>query len=273
MENPKKKRNKRKSEKGRGGRALRSLLTGVLLLGCFSIFGYSVYRLWGFHSEYAESRAEYKELDRQAEEIETDGGEKLKEADLDELSVLNPDTAAWIQIPGTVISYPVMYTADNIYYLDHTFSGENSKAGSIFMEALNSEDFTDEHTIIYGHNMRDGSMFAGLKKWKDKSYYQKHPYLYLTRKEGIFRYEIFSCYTTEEDGEAYTLVFETKEEKEAFIESTKKRALYDTGVEIDTGDKILTLSTCTSNGEKRFVIHACFSGEVELDFSEKQKNS
>ncbi len=225
----------------------------VLLIFC-------LFHLSRVFSVYEKGAKEYRQLVEESGEVKGNEGEELTKADLDGLRRQNPETAAWIEVPGTRISYPVMHTENNVYYLNHTFSGEENIAGSIFMEALNAEDFTDIHTVVYGHNMRNGTMFAGLKKWREESYFEEHPYIYLTLDGGIYRYDIFSCYTTREDSAAYTLAFGSEEERENFLRELKENRLYDTGVEVDTEDRILTLSTCTANGEKRFVVHAKYAG-------------
>ena len=163
----------------------------------------------------------------------------------------------WIEIPDTEISYPLMQGDDDAYYLKHTFSGNTNSAGSIFIEALNSPDFTDLHTIIYGHNMKNGSMFGGLKEYRSASYLLEHPLVYIDLEDGTHAYEIFSCYEISSDSDTYTIGFASEPDGKyaQFVDMIKARSEYDTGIEVSRNDRVITLSTCTKSGTKRFVIH------------------
>ena len=175
---------------------------------------------------------------------------------LSELQAQNSDTVGWIEIPGTGISYPLMQTGDDSYYLNHTFSKKINSAGSIFVETLNSADFTDLHTIIYGHNMKNGSMFAGLKNYESPSYLVAHPTVYIDLADGTHAYQIFSVYESPSESDSYTIGFAPDEQYETFLQTLKSRSSYDTGVTVTKDDYIITLSTCTKSGEHRYLVHA-----------------
>ena len=149
-----------------------------------------------------------------------------------------------------------MHTTDDSYYLNHTFSKKVNGAGSIFVETLNSADFTDLHTIIYGHNMKNGSMFAGLKEYRSASYLVAHPNVYVDLADGTHAYQIFSVYEADADSDSYTIGFAPDETYEEYLKTIKGRSLYDTSVTVTREDSIITLSTCTKHGEKRFLVHA-----------------
>lgn len=167
----------------------------------------------------------------------------------------NEEMAGFLVIEGTDITYPVMQADNNEKYLRHTFSGEKNAAGSIFLEAANTPDFEDSHTILYGHNMKNGSMFGSLKKYRTGSYYKEHPYITIFTADAVFRYEIFSCYDISEYGDIYQIRFSSREEFGELVRNMKNRSVYDTGVETGDQDKVLTLSTCSTKGN-RFVVHA-----------------
>ena len=95
------------------------------------------------------------------------------------LQAVNPDVIAWIDIPGLSVSYPVVQGEDNSYYLHHLFTGEYNSSGSIFADCHNQPDFTDQNTIIYGHNMKNGSMFGTLSHYQDQVLWEENPYFYL----------------------------------------------------------------------------------------------
>ena len=174
----------------------------------------------------------------------------------------NPDTAGWIHFEDVDISYPVMQGEDNDYYLNHTFSGEQNSMGSIFLDTINHSDFTDSHTIIYGHNMKNLSMFGRLRKYKEKNFYKKHQYFWLYTAKEAYRYQIFSYYDVPEDSDIYTVWYTPDENFTAFVRRMKQHSYYDTEVEADAEDYIVTLSTCSTEGS-RFVIHAKRAEEIK----------
>lgn len=167
----------------------------------------------------------------------------------------NEDVTGWISFDELDLSYPVMHGEDNTYYLTHTFSGEKNSAGSIFMEAANAPDFEDSHTVIYGHNMKNLSMFGQLRNYRTRDFYEEHEFFTIYTENQIFRYQIFACYDIEESGEIYAIGFGPDEKFVSFLEGMKERSYFDTGVEVTAEDKVITLSTCSAKG-KRFVVNA-----------------
>ena len=110
--------------------------------------------------------------------------------DFESLLAQGPDVKAWLELPGTVIQYPVAQGEDNSYYLKHLYDGTANKVGCLFIDYENAEDFSDNNTIIYGHNMRDGSMFSALVEYKAQAYYDEHPEMYLVTPEGGYVVEV-----------------------------------------------------------------------------------
>lgn len=247
---------------------------------CLALLAFSAFQLIGIFTEYKKGTDEYDELQEfvkeelpedieeeekepaeapdgtEAEEPKPEEEERLQRIAFDELKEINSEIVAWIEIPGSGISYPVMHTEDDVYYLNHTFRNKVNKAGSIFMETLNAPDFTDLHTIIYGHNMKNGSMFAGLKNYTSPSYLVSHPVVYIDLEDGTHGYQIFSCYEAEANSDSYTIGFAPDEQYETFLQTLKSRSAYDTGVEVSVQDSIITLSTCTKSGQHRYLVHA-----------------
>lgn len=257
---------------------IRALLQGLFLGFCICLLLFSVWKLVSIVLDYRSGSREYDDLrqyvleepvqpdaaadDTPASEDSSDGEEASPAAvpmtriDLSSLQSINSEAVGWIEIPGTILSYPLVHTTDNLYYLTHTFRKENNKAGSIFIETANHADFSDLHTIIYGHNMKDGSMFASLKNYKKQSYRDAHPYVYIDLTDGSHCYEIFSCHEAPVTDISYTIGYAQDEIYASFLESLKASSLYDTGVTVGTEDSVITLSTCTNNGADRFVVHA-----------------
>lgn len=188
--------------------------------------------------------------------------ENLKHLDLEALRKVNKDVMGWIIIPGAGISYPLMDGDDNSYYLNRTWDKEWNTMGSIFLEAECSSKLSDFNTIIYGHNMRNTTMFSNLKKYVKKSYWSAAPYVYLATEKGVYRYDIFAAYEVEVDGHVFWLDIEDEQLKQMFIDRSLEMSEINTGIVPTTSDKILSLSTCTGNGhEKRMVVQAVFAGE------------
>ena len=187
----------------------------------------------------------------------------LAAVDLEALRAYNPEVAGWIEIPDTGISYPLMQGANNQWYLKHTWTGEPSSVGAIFMDSRNSRDLGDFHTVVYGHRLRSGAMFAPLRFYEDDAYRQEHPSVYIADDAGLHRYDIFAVYAADVKDRVYQeLDVEDEETRQAFIRFCLDSALADTGVTPEAGDRILTLSTCTGDGyAQRWVVQAVLRPE------------
>ncbi len=120
--------------------------------------------------------------------------EKLAKKDLQSLKEVNEDVLGWLLLPETSLSYPVVQGEDNDYYLNHTWDKTASSVGSIFLECQNSPDMDGFSTIIYGHRMRDGSMFGILREYKNREFWADHPSIYLLTEKGVGRYDIYAAY-------------------------------------------------------------------------------
>ena len=163
----------------------------------------------------------------------------------------------WILIPDTRINYPLLQGSDNDYYLKRTWDQRQNAVGSIFLEHLSSPDLSDFNTIVYGHNMRDGSMFAGLRKYRDQSYYEEHPYVYIRSDQGVYRYEIFASCLAGINSDAYSLGFPGEEARSRFLDNVLADSFLSTGIRPEITDRILTLSTCSGAGyTTRWVVQA-----------------
>lgn len=183
--------------------------------------------------------------------------EELRKTDLAALREVNPDVVGWIRVPDTKIDYPVVQGEDNNFYLKHTWQGHENTVGTIFMDYGSSPDLTDFNTLIYGHNMRTGSMFASLRNYSQQSYFDAHPYVYLLVDNGAFRFEVFSVYQAELDASAYGQSFRQRETREKFLQDAAEKSAIETEITPGIRDRILTLSTCSGMGyETRWVVHA-----------------
>ena len=174
-----------------------TVLAGLIICLLF-VFLAAAGKLFGAYLKYQKGDVSYEKLQeyvQKPEEEESPEPEKEKEEpqsryleiDFAGLKAVNPDVIAWIQILALDISYPVVQGKDNAYYLHHLFSGESNINGSIFVDCHNQPDFTDQNTIVYGHNMKNGSMFGTLDKYQDQTLFEQHPefYIYRTRSSSI----------------------------------------------------------------------------------------
>ena len=184
--------------------------------------------------------------------------EELTSTDLEALREVNKDVLGWIVIPGTMLDYPLMKSIDNDFYLNHSWDGSKNSAGAIFIEQMSSEDLSDFHTLIYGHRQKDGTMFASLKYYNSKEYWNDNRYVYIYDDNGVHKYEVFSAYEASVKNYTYQVGFSGDESKQRFLDFCTGESVIDTGVVPTVEDNILTLSTCTATGSnsKRWVVQA-----------------
>lgn len=186
---------------------------------------------------------------------EMDSNNEEYKIDFAKLKQKNSDAIAWIKVNGTDIDFPVVKGTDNSYYLTHNFDKEKNKAGWIFADYRNKFDGTDKNIIIYGHNMKNGSMFASLKDVIKEEWYnnENNKYIALITENENCKYQVFSVYQIET--EEYYLQTNISNFKE-FVEKIKGRSKKYFNVDIKETDSILTLSTCADNTKYRVVLHA-----------------
>lgn len=235
----------------------------VLMLICIIVFLFALYKVVSILIDYKKIDDYYEKAGE--EFLEKDNGELIA-VDFQKLRDINEDVSGWIYIEGTDISYPIMQGKTNDFYLFRDYEKNYLVAGSIFLDAANAGDFTDGHTIIYGHNMHNGAMFGTLDKFMEEKYREEHPYINILTPDGTWhKYEIFSSYIAGIEDGTFTVFNENKEEYEKYLKLTKEKNLYSNTSLPENGEKILTLSTCTEDSDdyKRYVIHAKYVGTVE----------
>ncbi|HDN2514134.1 TPA: class B sortase [Clostridioides difficile] len=180
------------------------------------------------------------------------------EKEYTDLYSINSDYIGWINIENTPINYPIMKGNDNEFYLNRGFDKQYLRSGSIFMDYRNT-GFQDKNMIIYGHHMKDQSMFGSLKKFKGLDYLQKNKYIHITTKENEnLMYEVFAVYVTDaNDTGSISTQFNTKEEFTSYIKLILSKSIYNPNINIKDTDRILTLSTCSYEfSDARLVVHA-----------------
>lgn len=184
--------------------------------------------------------------------------EKIAEYDFDKLKEINTDIVGYIEVDNTNISYPVVKSSDNSYYLNHSYKKEKNNIGSIFLDYRNDLDNLSKNNIIYGHGRLDNTMFGSLNNLLDSSNLDSKEsyYITLSTPNSIMTFKIFSVYTIPKEGYYIKTYFSSNKYFKEFLETIMKRSIYNFNTDVNTSDKILTLSTCKDNFGKRIVVHA-----------------
>lgn len=245
-------------------------LLAVACIGAAAFFGLRIYdtcrqdaaseRAYGKMAQYVVPCKEPEET-AVPETPAPDGGKpedapRILDIDFAALKEASPDLVGWLYCPDTVISYPLVQGRDNSYYLSHLADGSENRNGCLFMDCENRRSLSDENTLVYGHNMASGKMFACLVSYAGQEYYEAHPVVYLVTEEKDYRLELFAGYTASVDSDAYTLRFASREDFAAWLVCIKGKSDFSSAVQVGEGDQIVTLSTCAYSFENaRYVVH------------------
>lgn len=217
------------------------LLIIICIVGIF-IALFIVFKEYEYQSQadhnYQELRS-YRIISNQ------DNDSQESEIDLDSLSKINPDTVGWIGYNGFEIDYPIVQSKDNDFYLSHLFTLEKNKLGSIFMDYRNRSDFSDRNTIIFGHNMKDGSMFSSLTHYKQQNYYDLNPNILIESKDSKYRVDFFAGVIVDGSYESVRFTFKDDEDYLNYIDSLIKHSTFTSDVKISSNDRIVSLVTCS----------------------------
>ncbi|SCG93457.1 Sortase (surface protein transpeptidase) [uncultured Ruminococcus sp.] len=243
------------------------VLLTIALIVAIAVFCYAAFNLYHIYTEYKKGTDEYNQIEEMAvTERDADSAEvagpnaQLKppiEVDFDKLKSVNEDVVGWIYVDALPdISYPIVKGKDNQTYLHQTYEKNYNFAGTIFVDYENSGDFSDCNTLVYGHNMKNGSMFGHLKKFRENDkLYKQDKYFWILTPERNYRYEIITAYTTGVNSDTYTLFKGPGEEFEKYLETIKGYSEIQTDdTDLTIKDRIVTLSTCTGNESTRFVV-------------------
>lgn len=246
------------------------LLRLAIMAVSLAVFCYAGYQLFDYFTENRRSEQSTEQLIEQAVQIREPAethpqpsgtGETEPWVDPTPISVdfgllqaQNPDIIAWIYSPDTPINYPVVQGEDNQYYLRRLTDGSSNVAGTIFMDFRNSPDLSDRNSLIYGHNMTNDSMFGTFSEYRRQAYYEAHPTMWLLTPERSFRVELIAGFVTRADSDSYTL-FETAEELQEYLEEAAGRSTFDAQADLTQVSRIVTLSTCTYEGDdQRYIL-------------------
>ncbi len=281
---------------GRKKRGIGSFITTLLLIVAIGVFLFSAYKLVGYYLKYKVGTDEYSRLadnyvniqepvqtegdvltnveelehtdtlpqkvEQAAKDVTTENGEEktlpllVNPIDFTSLHAINEDVIGWIRLGALDLSYPVVQGADNDYYLHRTFERKDNFAGSIFLNCTNSKFFTDQNSIVYGHNMKNGSMFGTLKKFHEQEIYDGNPYFWIFTPTLIYQYKIFSAREVALTStlDVYNIRF-TTEDFGTFLQNASTQSVLDNhGMTLGENDRVVTLSTCTGSDTTRFIV-------------------
>ena len=243
----------------REGNRILSIMAGILILLMLS---YGVYSLWDTYKIYANSFADEELLKFRP----TDDGED--NPTLKDLKKLNPDVKAWIQVPKTNIDYPVVQGQDDMEYINKNVYGEFELSGAIFLSCLNKDDFSDPYNLVYGHNMKNGGMFADVADFTNKEYFETHQKgkLYLTDATRKIRF--FACMkVTAADAKIYHPDGYRKENLKDLLDYIQANAVQYRDVNVADENSLIALSTCSEAETNGRVV---LIGKLEREVAEKQ---
>ena len=243
----------------RVGNRILSIMAGILILLMLSYGGYS---LWDTYKIYANSFADEELLKFRP----TDDGED--NPTLKDLKKLNPDVKAWIQVPKTNIDYPVVQGQDDMEYINKNVYGEFELSGAIFLSCLNKDDFSDPYNLVYGHNMKNGGMFADVADFTNKEYFETHQKgkLYLTDATRKIRF--FACMkVTAADAKIYHPDGYRKENLKDLLDYIQANAVQYRDVNVADENSLIALSTCSEAETNGRVV---LIGKLEREVAEKQ---
>lgn len=243
----------------RVGNRILSIMAGILILLMLS---YGMYSLWDTYKIYANSFADEELLKFRP----TDDGED--NPTLKDLKKLNPDVKAWIQVPKTNIDYPVVQGQDDMEYINKNVYGEFELSGAIFLSCLNKDDFSDPYNLVYGHNMKNGGMFADVADFTNKEYFETHQKgkLYLTDATRKIRF--FACMkVTAADAKIYHPDGYRKENLKDLLDYIQANAVQYRDVNVADENSLIALSTCSEAETNGRVV---LIGKLEREVAEKQ---
>lgn len=237
---------KKKKKKGKIPKALYNIIL-ILLIAIFAISAYNVIKIG---LKYFNNQKTYKEVQKAASPKGFDGN-----IDFAALSQINPDIKAWIYLKDTKIDYPIVQGADNDIYLHTKFNGEWGSCGTLFADCATNNAFEQFVTIVYGHHMKDGSMFATLKKYNDKDFFDSHQRLELITPSTKYHMDVISFAYVQSDGPFYQPNVDTEDAKLNYINLIESSYTYRSNLQVSTSDKIVVLSTCVAaEGPDRYLL-------------------
>lgn len=253
---------------------------GIIIAICLAVIALGVWKIVSIQTEYAQGEKTYENLEvhiampkpvvvdhytlrleGEEPQTETEWHETITEetvfptVDFVSLQTINAEIIGWLYCEGTSISYPVVQGDDNSYYLNHLFDRTRNSSGSVFLDSRNWPDLSDRNSILYGHNMKNGSMFASLTGYKDQAFYEEHPRFLLMTPGKNYTIDVFSSTVVSEEDGFWKVEFQDDAEFDAWLQSVISRSKINTGTRPGPDDRVVTFSTCSYEYEgARFIV-------------------
>lgn len=268
----------RNSKRSKKSKRFQLHVLSIILVIAIVVFGFSAYKLISYYLEYKQGDDIYHNiqnevLDEDATTAVIQEGDDAKEVEVpfrydhNALLAINEEGIGYFYMPSIDARYPMVQTTNNDFYLDHTFNKTSNKNGCLFEDNRIKGGITASHVIIYGHNMKNGSMFGKLNRYKDQAFWstEGNDVFYLYTQDKMMEYRIFSVYISEPVSDTYTFNFSSLDLMRSYAQARKSESLYDTGVDLSNATQVVTLSTCTDKGDQRLIVHGVYVGEAQLD--------
>lgn len=269
------------------GREMEKKKKGYAIAGGIFLIAFIIFTIVLIQRYIEQKQADehYKELAENTEKV-TEQAKETEETDIlakrgiqipekninwTSLKEENEDIYAWIYIPETNIDYPILqHSTELSYYLNHNLDGSEGYPGCIYTQNLNSKDFTDPNTVIYGHNMKNGTMFQNLHLYEDATFFEENRYVFIYTPKQVYVYEIFAAYEGSDVHLLYNFDFETASSFQMYLDSVRNvrdmNSHIKEDVEVTSKNHIITLSTCISNKPKnRYLVQAVLINDPMLE--------
>lgn len=236
-------------------RKIINIILVAIIIVCLSIIGYKYYN----YNKDDKLNSEIQDLQPVINEAsdsdnnfsgENDGQDQSKDGDYvnsaneEELKSINSDYKMWIQIENTNINYPVVQSSDNDYYLKHNFRKESNISGTVFVESANDID-NDKNIILYGHNMRNGTMFNNITNYKEESFFNEDNKINIIMNNTLYEYEVFSVYVKNVSEVNLAIGFASEDEFINYAYNQADESIYKKDVDFSAEDNLITLVTCS----------------------------
>lgn len=231
---------------------MKRMINNILLIICIFIFCISTWKLYGYYRSYKKAKDTYSKIAKENVKI----SKNERKIDFKKLKSQNQDIAGWIYIRGTTIDYPIVQGKDNEEYLHQDFNKKKSSSGTIFLDNNCKKDFTSDNNIIYGHHMKNGTMFAQLLKFREKSFLKKHNEIMIFTPDRTIHLKVISAYAQKAQNKI-PVTFANDKQKKAYIKKIESMSEQTIKTSRINDSHIYTFVTYSYEGEdNRTYVHA-----------------
>ena len=231
---------------------MKRMINNILLIICIFIFCISTWKLYGYYRSYKKAKDTYSKIAKENVKI----SKNERKIDFKKLKSQNQDIAGWIYIRGTTIDYPIVQGKDNEEYLHQDFNKKKSSSGTILLDNNCKKDFTSDNNIIYGHHMKNGTMFAQLLKFREKSFLKKHNEIMIFTPDRTIHLKVISAYAQKAQNKI-PVTFANDKQKKAYIKKIESMSEQTIKTSRINDSHIYTFVTCSYEGEdNRTYVHA-----------------